>query len=85
MFPQLKDLLLLSKLHHYKDDVLPLMETYEHQYARVKSRLFNFPKLRTEEFRESFYLRTAKVANNLPGELDFFRPLGLERHILSYM
>ncbi len=85
MFLQLKDLLLLSKLYHDKDGILPLMETYEHQYARLKSRIFKFPKLRTEKFRENFYFRTAKVANNLPEEIDFFQPLGLKRRILSYM
>ena len=68
MFLQLNDLLLLSKLYHDKENALPLIETYEHQYVRVKSRLFKIPKLRTEKFRENFYFRTAKVANNLPEE-----------------
>ena len=52
MFLQLNDLLLLSKLYHDKENALPLIETYEHQYGRVKSRLFKIPKLRTEKFRE---------------------------------
>ena len=63
MFLHLNDLLLLSKLYHDKENALPFIETYEHQYGRVKSRLFKIPKLRTEKFRENFYFRTA---NNLP-------------------
>ena len=82
MFLQLNDLLLLSKLYHDKENALPLIETYEHQYGRVKSRLF---KLRTEKFRENIYFRTAKVANNLPEEIDFSQPLGLKKRILSFM
>ena len=85
MFLQLNDLLLLSKLYHDKENALPLIETNEHQNGRVKSRLFKIPKLRTEKFRENFYFRTAKVANNLPEEIDFSRPLGLKRLILSFM
>ena len=85
MFLQVNDLLLLSKLYHDKEKALPLIETYEHQYGRVKSRLFKLPKLRTEKFRENFYFRTAKVANNLPEEIDFSQPLGLKRRILSFM
>ena len=85
MFLQLKDLLLLSKLYHDKENALPLIKTYEHQYGRVKSRLFKIPKLRTEKFRENFYFRTAKVASNLPEEIDFSQPLGLKRRILSFM
>ena len=75
----------LSKLYHDKENALPLIETYEHQYGRVKSRLFKIPKLRTEKFRENFYFRTAKVANNLPEEIDFSQPLGLKRRNLSFM
>ena len=85
MFLQLNDLLLLSKLYHDKENVLPLIETYEHHCGRVKSRLFKIPKLRTEKIRESFYFRAAKVANNLPEEIDFSQPLGLKRRILSFM
>ena len=85
MVLQLNGLLLLSKLYHDKEKALPLIETYEHQYGRVKSRLFKLPKLRTEKFRENFYFRTAKVANNLPEEIDFSQPLGLKRRILSFM
>ena len=85
MFLQLNDLPLLSKLYHDKENALPLIETYEHQYVRVKSRLFKIPKLRSEKFRENFYFRTAKVANNLPEEIDFSQPLGLKRRILSFM
>ena len=66
IFLHLNDLLLLSKLCHDKENALPLIETYEHQYGRVKSGLFKIPKLRSEKFRENFYFRTAKVANNLP-------------------
>ena len=33
MFLQLNDLLLLSKLYHDKENPLPLIETYEHQYG----------------------------------------------------
>ena len=79
MFLQLNDLLLLSKLYHDKDDVLPLMETYEHQYAGVKSRFFKGPKLRTEKVRENFYFSTAKVANSLPEEIYFFAALGTQK------
>ena len=61
MFLQLSDLLLLSKLYHDKENALPLIETYEHQYGRVKSRLFKIPKLRTKKFRENFYFRTARL------------------------
>ena len=85
MFLQLNDFLLLSKLYHDKENALPLIETYELQYGRVKSRLFKIPKLRTEKFRENFYFRTAKVANNLPEEIDFSTPLGLKGRILSFM
>ena len=85
MFLQLNDLLRLSKLYHDKENALPLIETYEYQYGRVKSRLFKLPKLRTEKFIENFYFRTAKVANNLPEEIDFSQPLGLKRRILSFM
>ena len=85
MFLQLKDLLLLSNLYHDRENSLPLIETYDHQYGRVKSRLFKIPKLRTEKFRENFYFRTAKSANNLPEEIDFSRPFGLKRGILSFM
>ena len=86
MFLRLNDILLLSKLYHDKEKALPLIETYEHQYGRVKSRLFKLPKLRTEKFRENFYFRTtAKFANNLPEEIDFSQPLGLKRRILSFM
>ena len=80
MFLQLNDLLLLSKLYNDKENALPLIETYEHQYGRVKSRLFKIPKL-----RQNFYFRTAKVANNLPEEIDFSQPFGLKRRILSFM
>ena len=80
MFLQINDLLLLSKLYHDKENALPLIETYEHQYGRVKSRLFKIPKLRTEKIRENFYFRTAKVANNLPEEIDFSK-----RRILPFM
>ena len=92
MFLQLNDLLLLSKLYHDKENALPLIETYEHQYGRVKSRLIKLPKLKTEKFRENFYFRTAKIANNLPEEIDFSQPLAqkmysvfLKRRILSFM
>ena len=82
---QLNDLLLLSKLYHDKENALPLIETYENQYGRVKNRLLKIPKLRTEKFRENFYFRIAKVANNLPEDIDFSQPLGLKRRILSFM
>ena len=85
MFKQLNDLLLLSKLYHDKENALPLIETYEHQYGRVKSRFFKIPKLRTEKFRENFYFRTAKIVINLPEEIDFSQPLGLKKRTLSFM
>ena len=72
MFLQLNDLLLLSRLYHDKENILSLIQTYEHQYGRVKSRLFKIPKPRTENFKENFYFRTAKTANNLPEEIDFW-------------
>ena len=53
MFLQLNDLLLLfSKLYHDKENALPLIETYEHQYGRVKSRLFKISKQNREIQRE---------------------------------
>ena len=85
MFLQLNDLLPLSKLYRDKEDELPLIETYEHQYGRVKGRLLKIPKLRTEKFRGNFYFRIAKVANNLPEETDFYQPLRLKRRNLSFM
>ena len=56
MFLQLNDLLLLSKLYHDKENALPLIETYEHQYGRVKSRLFKIPKLRNREIQRELLL-----------------------------
>ena len=56
MFLQLSDLLLLSKLYHDKANALPLIENYEHQYGRVKSRLFKIPKLRNSERTFTFEL-----------------------------
>ena len=85
MFLQLKDLLLLSKLYHDNENALPLIKTYENQYGRLISRLFKIPKLRTEKFGEKFYFRTAKVAKNLPEEIDFSQPLALKILILSFI
>ena len=56
MFLQLNDLLLLSKLYHDKENALPLIETYEHQYGRVKSRLFKIPKTENREIQRELLL-----------------------------
>ena len=87
MFIQLCNLLNLSSFFHSENDLqIRLLTNKSASNTRQNDGpTLSLKKVRTEKARAEFCFRLSRVANHLPGTVDFFNPTGLKNRLLNFM
>ena len=87
MFIQLLNLLNLSSFFHSENDLqIRLLTNKSASNTRQNDGpTLSLKKVRTEKARAEFCFRLSRVANHLPGTVDFFNPTGLKNRLLNFM
>ena len=83
LYLQLTDLLLLSSLDG-RTDVFPHLSQCPQTNLRTKD-VFKSAKIRTENARGEFTIRTSRIANRIDKHVDFTNKTGLKNQILQLM